>query len=135
MECLWAPYFVLYVLHTPRGEGKPGRYQSLEKSGDELERLIETYSELLQSDARFDLRVHSPHSKRTVVGHRHNLICVYGLLERYQVALSQVGCAADAVDANFPHMHHRRAERDSAAQSWLGSFDWAYSPLRLQNEK
>ena len=26
------PFYVLYVLHTPRGEGEPGRYQSTELS-------------------------------------------------------------------------------------------------------
>ena len=135
VACLEAPFFVLYVLHTSRGEGKPGRYQSPEVSGEDLGKFISTYSELLQSDARFDLWVYSPSSKGTVVWDRHNLLYAYGPIESYEAALLRAGFTLGTADANFPHVHHYRAECDVAAQSLLGYFDWVYSPLQPQDEQ
>jgi hypothetical protein len=54
------PLHILYVLHTPRGEGDPGRYQSPGLSVDELDEFLARFSIYLGKDARFDLWLHAP---------------------------------------------------------------------------
>jgi hypothetical protein len=54
-ELLPPPFYVLYILHTPRGEGEAGRYQSNERSLDELSGLLSKYSSFFSSDGRHDL--------------------------------------------------------------------------------
>src|SRR5881392_3164520 len=54
-RCLEEPLFLLYVLHTCRGEADPGRYQSPELSFRELENFIEEFRPFLSGDGRFDL--------------------------------------------------------------------------------
>eukprot|EP01036_Dinobryon_divergens_P045637 gene45637-60995_t len=44
------PYFLLYVLHTPRGEGEPGRYQSPAVSQEEFLGFVRRFSSYLSSD-------------------------------------------------------------------------------------
>jgi hypothetical protein len=54
------PLFILYVLHTSRGEGQEGRYQSPSLSQAEVGSLLDEYSELLTFDSRFDIWFYSP---------------------------------------------------------------------------
>ena len=79
---LQAPYILLYVLHTPRGEGEPGRYQSPELSRNELDAFISQFGAYLSADARFDLWAYSPKEQATVVWDRHNQLFAYGPLAR-----------------------------------------------------
>lgn len=65
--CLEPPYFLLYVLHTPRGEGEAGRYQSPEVSREEFRAFTAHFGDYLTADARFDLWAHSPLEQATVV--------------------------------------------------------------------
>src|SRR5512144_2160337 len=54
LECVEAPFFLLYVLHSPRGEAEPGRYQSPRLSLAEVHAFIMRFSHLLSNDARQD---------------------------------------------------------------------------------
>jgi len=66
-ELLPPPFFVLYVLHTPRGEGEAGRYQSTELTLCEPSDLLRRYASFFASDGRHDSWVHSPGPNRTLV--------------------------------------------------------------------
>jgi len=133
--CLRPPYFLLYVLHTPRGEGAPGRYQSPSISDAELSAFLHSFSSFLGSDGRFDIWVHSPVEKATVVWDRHDRLFAYGPIERYASALRDLGYQTGAVDPLGEHMHHYRQEFDEDAAGVLNFFDWSYSPLKREDEQ
>lgn len=132
---LTPPYFILYVLHTPRGEGNPGRYQSPEISQEQLQDFVSTYSEFLSGDARFDIWAHSQEDNATVVWDRHNCIYAYGPLEQYEKKLLSLGFTPGSVSIPSRHEHNYRAELDGLASQLLAHFDWIYSPLRPEDEQ
>lgn len=134
-QCLEEPLFLLYVLHTPRGEAEPGRYQSPELPFDEVQELFEEFRPFLSSDGRFDLWLYSPSQQATVVWDRHNLLYGYGPLECYKAALE----AASFIEGDLPalgeHTHHYRAELDPYAKALISRFHWLQSPLRPEDEQ
>jgi hypothetical protein len=130
------PCFVLYVLHTPRGEGEPGRYQSPRLDGDELEQLLGRFSTLFSGDARHDLWVHSPETDATLVWDRHNLIYAYGPLDRFEQTVRSLGFDPGPVPhPSFAHLHHYREEFDGLAAELLAALDWRRSALQPGDEQ
>jgi len=129
------PYFLLYVLHTPRGEGAPGRYQSPELTLAEVRAFLERFRSFFAGDARFDLWAHSPAEQATVVWERHDLVFAYGPLERFAVELRGLGFRPGTVAVPFPHKHHYRAECDAEAKAVLEAFEWSVSPLEPEDEQ
>lgn len=133
--CMEAPYLLLYVLHTPRGEGEPGRYQCPELSTDEFRSFMKRFGKFLSSDARFDLWAYSPRERSTVVWDRHNELFCYGPIERFTSELLSVGFQAGDLAGSVPHQHHYRPEFDMDATELLERFPWSYSPLREEDEQ
>ncbi len=132
---LEAPCMLLYVLHTPRGEGSAGRYQSPPLSPSELASFLVRYAAFLSDDARFDLWVHSPSDQATVVWDRHNLIYAYGTIERFVSTLTTLGFVEGDPGVRFEHMHHYREELDRDAAAVLEAFAWRHSPLQASDEQ
>jgi hypothetical protein len=126
---------LLYVLHTPRGEGEPGRYQSPALSAGEVRAFLEKFSPFLSGDARFDLWAHSPSEGATVVWDRHNQIFAYGPLARFELILQGLGFARGRLEAPGSHQHHYRAEFDSDASLVLQAFEWTHAPLHEEDEQ
>jgi hypothetical protein len=133
--CLSEPIFVLYILHTPRGEANPGRYQSPELSMNDFRAFIGKYREFLSSDARFDIWAHSPHDHATVVWDRHNKFFAYGPLPHFVSQLRAKGFDEGTIKPLGAHQHHYRAEQDSLAMSLISEYQWSYSPLRPEDEQ
>ena len=52
---LAGPLFVLYILHTPRGEGAEGRYQSPPLDDRQLDDFLAAFETFLEGDARHDV--------------------------------------------------------------------------------
>lgn len=130
------PFYVLYVLHTPRGEGKPGRYQSTELSREDLERFLTRFGPFFADDARHDLWVYSPRSSQTLVWDRHNMLFAEGEpLEDVVSALGGYGFEDGSLPPLATHIHHYRAEHDGEAASLLAEFDWHWTPLRAEDEQ
>lgn len=134
-RCLTPPLMLLYVLHTPRGEGRPGRYQGPPMSGDEFRAFISRFANYLQADGRFDLWVHSEHDAATVVWDRHNLIHAYGRRECMVEALRALGFGAGEPSIDFAHQHHYRPSHDEDARELLACAPWRYSPLEPADEQ
>lgn len=135
IDDLEPPFILLYVLHTPRGEGKMGRYQSPDLSRTQLHDFLDRFADYLQNDGRFDLWVHSRHDQATVVWDRHNLIWAYGPTERFVTVLRGLGFSEGSPGVDFEHEHHYRASFDSDAKALLEAFDWHRSPLRPEDEQ
>lgn len=135
-ELLPPPFYVLYILHSPRGEGEAGRYQSAELSLDELNDLLSKYSSFFSSDGRHDLWVYSPSSRRTLVWDRHNLLFAEGEpLDDITEMLVGLGLKEGSVEPLGAHVHHYRAEFDGDAASLLNEIDWHWTPLRPEDEQ
>ncbi|WP_288380590.1 hypothetical protein [uncultured Massilia sp.] len=135
VEAVGGPYALLYVLHTPRGEGEAGRYQSPELELADVRAFLERHAGFLRADARFDLWAHSFSENATVVWDRHNLIHAYGPLERFEAVLHAQGFGHGLPSMAFAHQHHYRADCDGEAAAVLRDFDWQYSPLRPEDEQ
>lgn len=135
ITCLNPPYFFLYILHTPRGEAEPGRYQSPSLEREELLTLLKKFSGLLSCDARHDSWIYSIADNATLVWDRHNLIHAYGPLECFEGVLRGLGFTEGAVDIPLPHVHHYRAEFDEPARLLIEALDWNRTPLRPEDEQ
>ncbi len=135
LECLEPPYFLLYVLHTPRGEAEPGRYQSPPVSSAEAYDFLQRFAPFLSADARFDLWAHSPGSHGTVVWDRHDQLFGYGPVAQFSSALTSLGFTAGAPEIPSPHQHHYHAELDHLSADVMRAFEWQMSPLRPEDEQ
>jgi hypothetical protein len=132
---LRGPLRLLYVLHTPRGEAAPGRYESPELSVDQARHFIRRFSDFLSADGRFDLWVHSAMDHATLVWDRHDQLFGYGPVDLFVSRLREMGFVAGRVEVPVPHEHQYRAEMDGHAADLLTAFDWRHSPLRPEDEQ
>lgn len=134
---LAGPFLLLYVLHTSRGEGSVGRYQSPALSGDEINRFITRFAEYFLADGRFDLWVHSRESNATVVWDRHDKLFAYGPLDDFETALHALGFSPGEPETSLSiaYIHHYRSECDDDARTVLAALDWQYSPLKPEDEQ
>lgn len=129
------PYILLYILHTPRGEGDAGRYQSNDLSREELSSFISHFRDYFCGDARFDIWAYSPTDKTTVVWDRHNQLFAYGKIEGIVAELKEIGYRPGNPIIPTPHQHHYRQEFDVHAREVLSALTWSYSPLRPEDEQ
>ncbi|WP_339952136.1 hypothetical protein [uncultured Albimonas sp.] len=134
VEGLEGPFQLLYVLHTPRGEGAPGRYQSEDMEGAEVQDFLRAYADLLRSDGRFDLWIRAEGSGTLLVWDRHDHLFVYGALSRAAERLRGLGFADGVSPPPVPHAHHYRAENDAQAARLLASRSWRVTPLHPGDE-
>ncbi|MGH7025157.1 MAG: hypothetical protein ACREEB_16430 [Caulobacteraceae bacterium] len=131
-----APSLVLYILHTPRGEGEPGRYQSPELSWDQIQAFIVRYGAYLAGDARHDVWIYSPDSGLQLIWDRHNYMFVEGQpLDNAVAVLASLGFSEAHIDRMGDHVHHYRHEFDRDAAELLAEFDWLRTPLRPEDEQ
>ncbi len=132
------PIFLLYVLHTPRGEGARGRYQSPRLDSSQVEGFLTDFTAFLAGDGRHDLWVHSSTDGRTLIWDRHDLIFAEGQpLEDLAVALEEMGFHSGVVPraGEGDHIHYYRPEFDREAAAILARFDWSRSDLRPEDEQ
>lgn len=129
------PYLLLYVLHTPRGEGEPGRYQSPDMSVEATKAFLNDYTPFLHQDGRFDLWIHSPETRTTIVWDRHNLIHAYGSAERFAEILQKLGFSPGKPSIPSPHEHYYHSDLDDMARDLLDAIEWYRKPLRPEDEQ
>ena len=134
-EAMSEPFFVLYVLHTPRGEGEKGRYQSEEISRAKLDKFLEQFEGFLSGDARHDVWVRSISDGDLIVWDRHNTIFAYGDLAKFIHKLGELGFRDQQPSTLGKHLHHYRPEFDAEATDVLSALDWYRTPLRPEDEQ
>jgi hypothetical protein len=134
-EMMSEPFLVLYILHTPRGEGEKGRYQSEEITKTDLDEFLTTYERFFAEDARHDIWIRSIASGDMIIWDRHNDIFIYGDLDRFERALDDVGFNQQSKQPLGAHQHHYRVEFDNAAAAILAEFRWRKTPLQTQDEQ
>lgn len=127
------PFEILYVLHTPRGEGTPGRYQSPEISREELALFLDEYGEFLGCDARVDFWLHCITTGATLVWDRHNLLYAYGPISDFEVELEAHGFSTGEPTIPSPHAHNYHQANDAVAMRVLKHWSWQRSDLRPED--
>jgi hypothetical protein len=130
-----APHQLLYVLHTPRGEGEAGRYQSEMLPDGELRTLLSRFEDFLWADGRHDLWLRSAESGALIVWDRHNDVYCYGDLDRFEAELVQLGFEPGDPPPLGTHLHHYRVEFDGDAAALLAAQIWSRTPLRPEDEQ
>ncbi|HEX6773330.1 MAG TPA: hypothetical protein VF126_14970 [Acidobacteriaceae bacterium] len=130
-------FWLLYVLVVPRGEGNAGRYQSCElQSLDQVRRFLHEFKDLLETDGRQNLWIHSTCGSATLVFDRHGLVYGYGPVNNWTKILKQIGLTevpSRAIKIPNPHSHHYHAEFDAEARRLLEYLEWRHTPLRDQD--
>jgi len=135
---LAGPLLLLYVLHTSRGEGTVGRYQSPPLSNQQLDDFLADFTPYLAGDARHDTWVHSGGDGRTLIWDRHDLIYAEGdPLEDVVAILEGLAFKPGTVPraGAGAHIHYYRPEFDSDAAAMLARFDWRRTDLRPEDEQ
>jgi hypothetical protein len=135
VTCLSEPVDVLYVLHTPRGEADPGRYQSPPLTMSEFRAFVDKFREFLRHDGRFDIWAHSRTDNGTIAWDRHNNFYAYGAVEKFATELRAMGYNEGNLESLGAHEHHYREEFDHLARSLMSEFEWSWSPLRTEDEQ
>jgi hypothetical protein len=123
------PIGLLYILHTPRGEGEPGRYRSPDITRHELDRFLTRFADFLSADARCDFWVRSHSTGDLIVWDRHNDLYAYGDLDQFARTLDAAGFRESSIAQLGPHEHHYRSEFDAAARDVLAALAWSRTPL------
>jgi hypothetical protein len=125
---------LLYVLHTPCCEGRPGRYESPWLQIPQICEFIARFGDYLRADARFDLWAYSDAGESTLVWDRHNVLYAYGEADRFAAELRALGFQRGTPSIPAPHAHHYRPELDVQAAAFLAEWSWTYSPLLPEDE-
>ena len=130
------PYFILYVLVVPRGEGQEaGRYQSPNSVNySELEQFFLKYKQVFETDGRHHVWIASASNEGTLVYDQHNVIYAYGMLDKYESILTEQGFTSRQVKFPAPHTHHYHAENDIKINELLNHWEWVKSPLAENDE-
>lgn len=134
-EELDGPFYLLYLLHTPRGPHQAARYQSPPLEWAEVRRFLREFQPFLSQDGRHDLWLHAAGDDATVVWDRHNLLYAYGPLPHFEMLLEQRRFAAGPIDIPVPHAHHYYPAFDADEERILRFFDWQPSPLEEGDEQ
>jgi hypothetical protein len=132
-KSLSPPYFLLYVLHTSRGGNELARYQSPYESVAEF---FTRFEDFLAHDGRHDLWLHSPGDNTTIVWDRHDVLFIYGSLDRTERFLDSRGFTeGEPTVASNAHAHHYHEEYDQAENEVVNYFPWIKSPLRPMDKQ
>jgi hypothetical protein len=129
------PFYILYLLHTSRGEGRQGRYQSGPFERDQLGSFLGRFELFFSGDARHDIWIKAAKSSDLMVWDRHNDIFVYGEIDKFKLLLGTLGFREGQLEHFGPHQHSYREEFDKDAKAILEDFDWSWSPLRPEDEQ
>ncbi|MCA8832643.1 hypothetical protein [Hymenobacter pini] len=129
--CLDAPYFVLYVLVTPRdGMSVSGRYQSPPiESRTALVDFFLDFKEPIETDGRHHVWIGNANNDGLIIYDKHNVIYAYGPIDKYLTVLLNQGYKQEEFDFPYPHGHHFHNENDVAIRELLAYWDWQQFPL------
>jgi hypothetical protein len=128
-------FYVLWVLHTPRGGSSAGRYQSPLLKFSEVRDLLARFGDFLEHDGRHDLWLHAPQSGATLVWDRHERLFLYGPLDRFEAVLKREGLTSGSTSVPAPHSHNYHPEFDQSERVMASALDWRIGELREEDEQ
>ncbi|MFT5152589.1 MAG: hypothetical protein ACI841_002588 [Planctomycetota bacterium] len=128
-------FWTLYVLLVSHGENLLGRYESppIGQAAD-LATFLDTFGSFFEDDGRHHLWVASTSSPDLLVYDQHNVIFVYGDLDKFESVLLDGGFREQKFWFPTPHAHQYPAVHAETESKLLGHFDWKWSPLQKGDE-
>lgn len=129
------PFYLLYVLHTPRTGNESGRYQSGAFAFEEISKLLNQFKNFFENDARHDMWIHSPKTNTTIVYDRHNCIYLYGFTKEHMHIIEKKDLKKEPVNIPIPHVHNYNTEYDSAESKFLNEYQWNITPLHDEDRQ
>jgi hypothetical protein len=117
------PFYIIYVLHTSHNDNEYGRYQSKEISYSQVSTLFTSFKDFFENDSRHDVWLRSPQSNATIVYDRHNLIYLYGFVDKQLESIEGMGLEKKAFSIPFPHIHCYHAEYDIFETKLINDFE------------
>jgi hypothetical protein len=137
LENMPEPFWLLYVLIVPCGEGQPGRYQVSEPlTRGQVSSFLKRFQNFLELDRRHNVWLKSELGPALLVWDRHNLVYAYDLANSSTETLQQLGWVEvdrAAIALPDPHAHNYHAMFDDDARDFLATMDWSWSPLQEQD--
>jgi hypothetical protein len=130
------PFWLLYVLVIPRGNGELGRYQSPEPETEiVVETFLSEFSTFIEKDGRHNLWIASESGSEMLIYDRHNVIYAYGPLNAWRLTLAANGFS-EVPDICFPspHSHHYHQSLDLEEDRLMNYWDWFRTPLKKSDE-
>jgi len=128
------PFGILYVLVVPRGDEKPGRYQTpTPTSRYEAQQFLSRFKTFFEQDGRHNIWIASTAGSNSdqLVYDRHNVIYAYGDLQAFERVLVNRGLSrAESVSYPCPHVHWYNEEFDADARELLHRYQWKWFPLQ-----
>jgi hypothetical protein len=112
VTALAEPLYILVVLRTPRATGKDGRYQSTVKTHAEVAAFLDDFETLFSTDPRAQVWVGQTDGGALLVFDEHDLIYVYGPLDRFERLLTEASVPRRTPTVPSPHIHHYDPRRD-----------------------
>ncbi|MEM5767888.1 MAG: hypothetical protein AAGU32_06320 [Bacillota bacterium] len=123
------PFYMLYILHTPRTGNKPGRYQSQAVTYDNISMLLKRFKNFFENDARHDLWIHSPKTNTTIIYDRHNLIYLYGFTDEQVHIIEKKSLKKESINIPCPHVHCYNSEYDIFESELVNEYQWIRTQL------
>ena len=124
------PFYILYVLHTPRAGSELGRYQSGPLTCEKTSALLNQFKDFLENDSRHDIWIYSPKTETTIIYDRHDLIYLYGFKEEHLHIIEEKGLKKERVKIPIPHVHNYNVEYDSNETELIKKYHWRRMPLQ-----
>lgn len=130
------PFKVLYVLLVPRDDGQDeGRYELVEEfSREQLLRFLNRYQPLFEGDGRHHVWLASPVGDASIVYDQHNVLYLYGPLDRFARVLDEFGLEEREFSFPSPHSHHYHEELDVLLEDMLNRHEWKWFPLDTRTD-
>jgi hypothetical protein len=130
------PFRILYVLLVSRDEEQDeGRFELMQTlNREELASFLHRYRELFENDGRHHLWIAAGDAPASIVYDQHNVLYLYGPLERFGAVLNDAGLTAADVHFPSPHSHHYHKEMDSMLDDMLERFEWQWYPLDTRTD-
>lgn len=127
------PFYLLYVLHMPRANNEPGRYQSKGMTYAEVAAIFKRYKDFLENDGRHDIWIHAPATNTTIVYDRHNCLYGYALTELQIQHIKKKLRLVERVSIPLPHVHNYQAKYDNEENTLIRAFEWRRTSLEKED--
>ena len=132
MNVMPEPFGVLYILDVSHCGHKPGRYElNRPLSRDDAEFFLWDFQTYLEQDARHQIWIASSGGKEMIVYDQHDLIYVYGSLDRYLGALP-AGFIEGKSLIPVPHNHHYNTQFSLEEDRIMAEHSWTWYPLQSE---
>ncbi len=121
------PFTLQYVLLVPQSR-EDGRYELTKPLAiHDLLELFARYREFFEEDGRHHLRVSA--SGVTLVYDQHNVLYLFGEIDRFADLLTSHGFTEGEVVLPSPHTHHYHEKYDVLVEDLMTRYEWKRSPL------